>query len=83
VGKEAPVLMPSDLMPAAVIRGVGEVLTVPRPIQAGVVWINAHGCQPEFSAPQGGLKQSRFDEEMGCTGIEAYLRHNTLWYAHG
>jgi aldehyde dehydrogenase (NAD+) len=60
-----------------------KALTVPRRIEAGVVWINAHGRQPEFTAPQGGFKQSGFGKEMGRTGIEAYLRHKTLWYAHG
>lgn len=60
-----------------------KALSVPRRIEAGVVWINAHGRQPEFTAPQGGFKQSGFGKEMGRAGIEAYLRHKTLWYAHG
>ena len=60
-----------------------KALSVPRRIEAGVVWINAHGRQPEYTAPQGGFKQSGFGKDMGRIGIQAYLRHKTLWYAHG
>jgi aldehyde dehydrogenase (NAD+) len=60
-----------------------KALSVPRRIEAGVVWINAHGRQPEYTAPQGGFRQSGFGKDMGRAGLEGYLRYKTLWYAHG
>jgi aldehyde dehydrogenase (NAD+) len=56
---------------------------VPRRIEAGTVWINTHGRQPGFGHPQGGFNQSGFGREMGRAGVESFVRHKTLWHAHG
>ena len=60
-----------------------KALSIPRRIEAGVVWVNAHGRQPEYTAPQGGFKQSGFGKDMGRLGLEGYFRQKTVWYSHG
>lgn len=52
-------------------------------LNAGTVWINTHGRQPDFSAPQGGFDGSGFGKEMGRTGVESFLRFKTVWHRHG
>ena len=60
-----------------------KALSVPRRIEAGTVWINTHGRQPGYGAPQGGFNRSGFGKEMGRAGLESFLRHKTLWHSHG
>jgi aldehyde dehydrogenase (NAD+) len=52
-------------------------------LNAGTVWINTHGRQPDFSTPQGGFGGSGFGKEMGRAGLEGFLRFKTIWNNHG
>ncbi|KAA0969361.1 aldehyde dehydrogenase [Aureimonas fodinaquatilis] len=52
-------------------------------LNAGTVWINTHGRQPDFSTPQGGFTGSGFGKEMGRAGLESFLRFKTIWQNHG
>ena len=60
-----------------------KALSVPARIEAGTVWVNAHGRQPEYATPQGGFKGSGFGKEMGRSGLESFLRSKTIWLSHG
>lgn len=51
-------------------------------LNAGTVWINTHGRQPDFSSPQGGFAGSGFGKEMGRAGLESFLRFKTVWHQH-
>ncbi|WP_099554632.1 aldehyde dehydrogenase family protein [Hartmannibacter diazotrophicus] len=61
----------------------GKALSLPSRIDAGTVWVNAHGRQPDFATPQGGFKGSGFGKEMGRAGLESFLRFKTVWLQHG
>lgn len=60
-----------------------KALSVPARLDAGTVWVNAHGRQPDYSTPQGGFKGSGFGKEMGRAGLESFLRVKTVWLDHG
>jgi aldehyde dehydrogenase (NAD+) len=60
-------------------RDISRAIRTARAIEAGTVWINGWGRQPDFSAPFGGWKQSGFGKEAGRAGFEKYLRQKTLW----
>lgn len=60
-----------------------KALSVPARIEAGTVWVNAHGRQPDYATPQGGFKGSGFGKEMGRSGLESFLRSKTVWLNHG
>lgn len=60
-----------------------KALSIPSRIEAGTVWVNAHGRQPDYSTPQGGFKGSGFGKEMGRAGLESFLRFKTVWLNHG
>jgi aldehyde dehydrogenase (NAD+) len=53
-----------------------KVLSVPRRIEAGTVWINAHGRQPGYGHPQGGFNHSG----LGRAGLKAWFgtRHSSI-----
>jgi acyl-CoA reductase-like NAD-dependent aldehyde dehydrogenase len=48
---------------------------VARRLDAGIVWINAHGMSAvDMYAPMGGWKQSGFGVELGTEGMQAFAR---------
>lgn len=59
-----------------------KALSVPGRIDAGTVWVNTHGRQPEFATPQGGFRGSGFGQEMGRAGVEGFLRYKSVWHDH-
>ncbi|MQT15010.1 aldehyde dehydrogenase family protein [Segnochrobactrum spirostomi] len=60
-----------------------KALAIPKRLEAGTVWVNAHGRQPGYAHPQGGFNHSGFGREMGRAGLEGFLRHKTVWLSHG
>ncbi|MDF1607708.1 aldehyde dehydrogenase family protein [Hoeflea sp. YIM 152468] len=60
-----------------------KAMTLPDCIEAGTVWVNAHGRQPDYSTPQGGFNGSGFGKEMGRNGLESFLRFKTVFLNHG
>jgi aldehyde dehydrogenase (NAD+) len=62
---------------------LNKAMSLPGRIEAGTVWVNAHGRQPDFSTPQGGFNGSGFGKEMGRAGLESFLRFKTVWVNHG
>lgn len=60
-----------------------KALAVPPRLEAGTVWVNAHGRQPEFSAAQGGFNGSGFGKEMGRAGLEGFVRSKNVWLDYG
>lgn len=60
-----------------------KALALPARLNAGTVWVNGHGRQPDFATPQGGFAGSGFGKEMGRAGLEAFLRFKTVWHNHG
>lgn len=60
-----------------------KALSLPERIEAGTVWVNGHGRQPDYSTPQGGFNGSGFGKEMGRSGLEGFLRFKTVWLNHG
>lgn len=64
-------------------RDLSRGLSLPARLNAGTVWVNAHGRQPDFSTPQGGFGGSGFGKEMGRAGLESFLRFKTVWLNHG
>jgi aldehyde dehydrogenase (NAD+) len=58
-------------------------LRIPSRIEAGTVWVNAHGRQPDYATPQGGFNGSGFGKEMGRSGLESFLRFKNVWLNHG
>lgn len=57
--------------------------TLSQTLNAGTVWVNTHGRQPDFSTPQGGFAGSGYGKEMGRAGLESFLRFKTIWHHHG
>ena len=60
-----------------------KALSIPGTLEAGTVWVNTHGRQPDYSTPQGGINGSGFGKEMGRLGLESYCRYKTIWFKHG
>jgi aldehyde dehydrogenase (NAD+) len=60
-----------------------KALALPARLNAGTVWVNGHGRQPDFATPQGGFSGSGFGKEMGRAGLEGFLRFKTVWLNHG
>ncbi|WP_445679253.1 aldehyde dehydrogenase family protein [Radicibacter daui] len=52
-------------------------------LEAGTVWVNAHGRQPDYATPQGGFNGSGFGKEMGRSGLETFLRSKTVVLNYG
>jgi aldehyde dehydrogenase (NAD+) len=52
-------------------------------LEAGTVWVNAHGRQPDYATPQGGFNGSGFGKEMGRSGLETFLRFKTVVLNYG
>ncbi|MAY61890.1 MAG: aldehyde dehydrogenase [Rhizobiales bacterium] len=48
-------------------------------IEAGMVWVNQHGRDPEFTYQAGGYKGSGIGQDMGRAGIDAFLREKAVW----
>lgn len=62
---------------------LSKAMSLPDKIEAGTVWVNAHGRQPDYATPQGGFNGSGFGKEMGRAGLESFLRFKTVWVNHG
>lgn len=62
---------------------VAKALSLPERLEAGTVWINTHGRQPDYATPQGGFNRSGFGKEMGRSGLEGFLRFKSVYYSHG
>lgn len=60
-------------------RDLSRAIRTARALEAGTVWVNGWGRQPDFTAPFGGWKQSGFGQEAGRAGYEKYLRQKTIW----
>lgn len=60
-----------------------KAMNLPSQIEAGTVWVNAHGRQPDYATPQGGFNGSGFGKEMGRSGLESFLRFKNIWLNHG
>lgn len=60
-----------------------KAMSIPSQIEAGTVWVNAHGRQPDYATPQGGFNGSGFGKEMGRSGLESFLRFKNVWLHHG
>lgn len=48
-------------------------------VEAGMVWVNQHGRDPEFTYTAGGWKGSGFGKDMGRAGIEEFTRQKAVW----
>ncbi|MFE3838764.1 aldehyde dehydrogenase family protein [Pseudogemmobacter sonorensis] len=48
-------------------------------VEAGMVWVNQHGRDPEFTYAAGGWKGSGFGKDMGRAGIEEFTRQKAVW----
>ena len=59
-----------------------KAMALPGRLDAGTVWVNGHGRQPDFATPQGGFGGSGFGKEMGRAGLESFLRFKTVWLNH-
>ncbi|PVB62312.1 aldehyde dehydrogenase family protein [Labrenzia sp. 011] len=62
---------------------LNKAMNLPDLLEAGTVWVNAHGRQPDFYTPQGGFNGSGFGKEMGRSGLESFLRRKTVLVNHG
>ncbi|HEY9213585.1 MAG TPA: aldehyde dehydrogenase family protein [Ancylobacter sp.] len=60
-----------------------KAMALPGRLNAGTVWVNGHGRQPDFATPQGGFGGSGFGKEMGRAGLEGFVRFKTIWLNHG
>ncbi len=54
-------------------------LKVADAVEAGMVWVNQHGRDPEFTYAAGGWKGSGFGKDMGRAGIEEFTRQKSVW----
>jgi acyl-CoA reductase-like NAD-dependent aldehyde dehydrogenase len=60
-------------------RDVNRAVDVARRIEAGQVWINAHGVSAiNHMAPYGGVKQSGMGRRSGLEGILEYMQSQTI-----
>lgn len=60
-------------------RDEGRALAVARRVDAGQVWINAHGPSAiNHLAPYGGVKQSGIGRKSGIEGVREYLQTQTI-----
>ena len=60
-------------------RDVDRALNVARNIEAGQVWVNAHGpLAITHLAPYGGVKQSGIGRKSGIEGILEYIQSQTI-----
>ena len=60
-------------------QDVQEALAVGRRLEAGQVWINAHGARAvNHLAPYGGVKQSGAGRKSGLEGVLEYLQSQTI-----
>lgn len=54
-------------------------LKVADAVEAGMVWVNQHGRDPEFTYAAGGWKGAGFGKDMGRAGIEEFTRQKAVW----
>lgn len=54
-------------------------LKVADAVEAGMVWVNQHGRDPEFTYTAGGWKGAGFGKDMGRAGIEEFTRQKAVW----
>jgi len=60
-------------------RDVERAVGIARKIEAGQVWINAHGVHAiNHLAPYGGVKQSGIGRKSGIEGIREYMQSQTI-----
>lgn len=60
-------------------RDVERAIGVARKVEAGQVWINAHGVHAiNHLAPYGGVKQSGIGRKSGIEGVREYLQSQTI-----
>ena len=60
-------------------RNVDRALDIARYIEAGQVWVNAHGpLAINHLAPYGGVKQSGIGRKSGIEGILEYVQSQTI-----
>lgn len=48
-------------------------------LEAGMVWVNQHGRDPEFTYAAGGWNGSGFGKDMGRAGVEEFTRQKAVW----
>ena len=53
---------------------LGKAFRAARAIQAGTVWVNGFGPNPDPNAPMGGYKQSGFGKDFGVLGMEKFFK---------
>ncbi|WP_434287349.1 aldehyde dehydrogenase family protein [Celeribacter sp. SCSIO 80788] len=56
-----------------------EAMRVADKVEAGMVFVNQHGRDPEFTYTAGGFKASGFGKDMGRAGFEAFTREKAVW----
>ncbi|AML50424.1 aldehyde dehydrogenase family protein [Falsihalocynthiibacter arcticus] len=56
-----------------------EAMHVVDQVEAGMVFVNQHGRDPEFTYTAGGFKGSGFGKDMGRAGFEAFTREKAVW----
>jgi acyl-CoA reductase-like NAD-dependent aldehyde dehydrogenase len=60
-------------------RDVERAVGIARKVEAGQVWINAHGVHAiNHLAPYGGVKQSGIGRKSGIEGIREYMQSQTI-----
>jgi aldehyde dehydrogenase (NAD+) len=59
-------------------ESISKAHTLPKRIQAGMVWVNTYRAV-SYMAPFGGMKQSGIGRESGQEAIKEYLQTKTVW----
>ncbi len=60
-----------------------KALSIPKRLEAGTVWVNAHGRQPGYAHPQGGFNHSGFGREMAAPASKASCATRPSGLSHG
>lgn len=55
-------------------KDIRKALRAVRSIQAGTVWVNTYGPNPEPNAPMGGYKQSGFGKDFGILSLDKFFK---------
>jgi aldehyde dehydrogenase (NAD+) len=59
-------------------ESIAKAHTLPKRIQAGMVWVNTYRAV-SYMAPFGGMKQSGIGRESGQAAIKDYMQTKTVW----
>jgi aldehyde dehydrogenase (NAD+) len=59
-------------------ESISKAHTLPKRIQAGMVWVNTYRAV-SYMAPFGGMKQSGIGRESGQEAIKEYMQTKTVW----